>query len=204
MADPFTMAMTALVVSAASSVASGIQAVQQGKAQAAYQNQMAEQYRKSHEQQSKAAAQEFANQSAAESVQLMQEKEKASIGIQKAQEEALQKAGTMMASTNAAGGTLNYLLNDYTRQEAKAKEDFRTQFDMATEASAFSMEAYRNKAQNRLDSRQDYTYIDASPDYGMIGLTTALGIGKAATSAYGNYQTWTNMENKAEATGKVG
>lgn len=200
---PMAMAVAAVVISTASAVASGIQQIQQGKAQAAYQNQMADQYRKSHEQQSKAAAQEFANQSAAESVQLMQEKEKASIGIQKAQEEALQKAGTMTASTNAAGGTLNYLLNDYTRQEAKAKEDFRTQFDMATEASAFSMEAYRNKAQNRLDSRQSYTYIDASPDYAMIGLTTALNIGKGVTSAYGNYQGWVGMENAAKNTGSV-
>jgi alanyl-tRNA synthetase len=197
------MAIGSLVIGATSAVASGIQSYQQGKAQAAYQNAMAEQYRKSAEQQSIATAQEYANQSAAERVQQMQEKTKASMEIQEAQKEALQKAGTMMASTNAAGGTLNYLLNDYTRQEAKAKEDFRTQFDMATEASAFSMEAYRNKAQNRLDSRQDYTYIDASPNYGMIGLTTALGIGKAATSAYGDYKTWQNMENKAKTTGSV-
>jgi alanyl-tRNA synthetase len=198
-----TMAVTSLVIAATSAVASGIQSYQQGKAQAAYQNAMAEQYRKSAEQQSIATAQEYANQSAAERVQQMQEKTKASMEIQEAQKEALQKAGTMMASTNAAGGTLNYLLNDYSRQEAKAKEDFRTQFDMATEASAFSMEAYKNKAQNRLDSRQSYTYIDASPDYAMIGLTTALNIGKGVTGAYGDYQGWVGMENKAKATGKV-
>lgn len=200
---PMAIAVASFAITAASAVATGIQSIQQGKAQAAYQNAMAEQYRQSHEQQSKAAAQEFANQSAAESVQLMQEKEKASLGVQKAQEEALQKAGTMMASTNAAGGTLNFLLNDYTRQEAKAKEDFRIQYDMATEASAFSMEAYKNKAQNRLDSRQSYTYIDASPNYAMIGTQMALGIGKGATSAYGNYQTWEHMGNQAKATGTV-
>jgi hypothetical protein len=131
----------------------------------------------------------------------MQEKTKASMEIQEAQKEALQKAGTMMASTNAAGGTLNYLLNDYTRQEAEAKEVFRTQYDMATQAASFSMEAYKNKAQNRLDSRDSYTYINASPNTAMIGLTTALGIGSAATSAYGNYKTWQGMENKAKGGG---
>jgi alanyl-tRNA synthetase len=184
------MAVAAFAISAASAVASGIQSYQQGKAQAAYQNAMAEQYRKSAEQQSIATAQEYANQSAAERVQQMQEKTKASMEIQEAQREALQKAGTMMASTNAAGGTLNYLLNDYTRQEAEAKEVFRTQYDMATQAASFSMEAYKNKAQNRLDSRDSYTYVDASPNTAMIGLTTALGIGSAATNSYGQYKTW--------------
>lgn len=185
-----TMAVTSLVIAATSAVASGIQSYQQGKAQAAYQNVMADQYRKSYEQQSIATAQEYANQSAAERVQQMQEKTKASMEIQEAQKEALQKAGTMMASTNAAGGTLNYLLNDYTRQEAEAKEVFRTQYDMATQAASFSMEAYKNKAQNRLDSRDSYTYVDASPNTAMIGLTTALGIGGAATNSYGQYKSW--------------
>jgi alanyl-tRNA synthetase len=184
------MAIGSLVIGATSAVASGIQSYQQGKAQAAYQNAMAEQYRKSAEQQSIATAQEYANQSAAERVQQMQEKTKASMEIQEAQKEALQKAGTMMASTNAAGGMLNYLLNDYTRQEAEAKEVFRTQYDMATQAASFSMEAYKNKAQNRLDSRDSYTYVDASPNTAMIGLTTALGIGQAATDSYSKYKTW--------------
>lgn len=198
---PMAMAVAAFAISAASAVASGIQSYQQGKAQAAYQNAMADQYRKSYEQQSIATAQEYANQSAAERVQQMQEKTKTSMEIQEAQKEALQKAGTMMASTNAAGGTLNYLLNDYTRQEAQAKEVFRTQYDMATQAASFSMEAYKNKAQNRLDSRDSYTYIDASPNTTMIGITTALGIGKAATGAYGSYQGLVGMENKAKGGG---
>ena len=184
---PAAIAAAAFVMAAASSVASGIQSYQPGKAQAAYQNAMADQYRQSYEQQSKAAAQEYANQSAAERVQQMQEKTKASMEIQEAQKEAIQKAGTMMASTNAAGGTLNFLLNDYARQEAQGKEVFRTQYDMATQAASFNMESYKNKAQNRLDSRASYTYIDASPNTGMIALTTALGIGKAATQSYATY-----------------
>jgi len=196
MATPMAMAITSFVISAAGAVASGIQQHQQAKAQAAYQNAQAEQYRKSYEQQSKAAAQEYANQSAAERVNQMQEKEKASIEIQEAQKEALQKAGTMMAYTNAAGGTLNYLLTDYARQEAQAKEVFRTQYEMVTEASAFSMEAYRNKTQNRLDSRSEYTYIDSGNNLGSTMLTTALGIGGAAVGAYGNYKTWDSMESK--------
>jgi hypothetical protein len=37
----------------------------------------------------------------------------------------------------------------------------------------------------------------------MIGLTTALNIGKGVTSAYGDYKGWEGMENKAKTTGSV-
>ena len=178
------MALASFVIGSVSAVASGIQSYQQAKAQQAYNEAQAEQYRKSYEQNSKAAAQEYANQSAAERVSQMQEKEKTSIEIQEAQKEALQKAGTMMASTNAAGGTLNFLMNDYTRQEAQAKEKFRAQYDMNAVASDFALESYKNKAQNRLDSMSGYTYIDSSPSIGTSMLTTALGIGSSYIGAY--------------------
>lgn len=184
------LAVTSLVIGAASAVASGIQSYQQGKAQDAYNAAQAEQYRKSYEQQSRATALEYAQQSAAERVHQMQEKEKTSMQVQEAQREALQKAGTMMASTNAAGGTLNYLLTDYTRQEAQSKEVFRSQYDMQVVASDFAIQSYKDKAQNRLDSRQDYTYIDSGTNLGTTMVTTALGIGSSAVNAYGQYKSW--------------
>ena len=188
-------AIASFVIGATSAVASGIQSYQQAKAQQAYNEAQAEQYRKSYEQNSKAAAQEYANQSAAERVSQMQEKEKTSIEIQEAQKEAIQKAGTMMASTNAAGGTLNFLMNDYTRQEAQAKEKFRAQYDMNAVASDFALESYRNKAQNRLDSMSGYTYIDSSPSIGTSMLTTALGIGGAAVNSYGMYKKYDGSDS---------
>ena len=188
MADPASWAVASFVIGAASSVASGIQSFQQAKAQQAYNEAQAEQYRKSYEQNSKAAAQEYANQSAAERVSQMQEKEKTSIEIQEAQKEALQKAGTMMASTNAAGGTLNFLMDDYTRQEAQAKEKFRAQYDMNAVASDMAIQSYKNKAQNRIDSMSGYTYIDSGTNLGTSMLTTALGIGSSAVGAYGMYK----------------
>ena len=182
------MAIASFVIGATSAVASGIQSYQQSKAQQAYNEAQAEQYRKSYEQNSKAAAQEYANQSAAERVSQMQEKEKTSIEIQESQKEALQKAGTMMASTNAAGGTLNFLMNDYTRQEAQAKEKFRAQYDMNAVASDMAIQSYKNKAQNRIDSMSGYTYIDSGPNLGTTMLTTALGIGSSAVGAYDMYK----------------
>lgn len=184
MAGPAAWAAASFVIGAVSSVASGIQSYQQSKAQQAYNEAQAEQYRKSYEQNTKAAAQEYANQSAAERVSQMQEKEKTSIEIQEAQKEALQKAGTMMASTNAAGGTLNFLMDDYTRQEAQAKEKFRAQYDMNAVASDMAIQSYKNKAQNRIDSMSGYTYIDSGSNLGTSMLTTALGIGSSAVGAY--------------------
>ena len=182
------MAAATFIIGAASAVASGVQSYQQARAQQAYNDAQAEQYRRSFEQNSIAAAQEYANQSAAERVSQMQEKEKTAVQIQEAQKEALQKAGTMMASTNAAGGTLNFLMNDYTRQEAQAKEKLRSQYDMNAVASDFAMQSYRNKAQNRMDSMSGYTYVDSSPNLGMSMITTALGIGSAATNTYSKYK----------------
>ena len=182
------LAVTSLVIGATSAVASGIAQHQQAKAQDAFNAAQAEQYKKSYEQQSRAAAQEYANQSAAERVSQMQEKEKTAIEVQEAQQEALQKKGTMMASTNAAGGTLDFLLDDYARKEAQAKEKLRTQYEMSAVASDFAVESYRNKAQNRLDSRSDYTYIDSGTNIGNTMLTTALGIGSSAVNSYDMYK----------------
>lgn len=190
-------------IGALSAVASGVQQYQQAKAQVAYQDAQNEAHKKAWEQNAKAIAQEYADQSAAERVSQMQEKEKTSEQVQEAQREAMRKAGTMMASTNAAGGTLQFLLDDYTRQEALEKEAFRSQYAMNSVASDIAVQSYRNRAQNRLDSQQGYTYID-NGNSGMTNamLTTALGIGGAAVNAYGMYKKWTpNEGGPANTTG---
>lgn len=199
------MALGSLVIGTISAAASGIQQMQQTKAQAAYQNAQAEASIKAAEQNSKAAAQEYANQAAAERITQMQEKEKTSEQIQEAQREAMRKAGTMMASTNAAGGTLQYLLDDYARQEASEKEAFRQQYNMNAVASDIAISAYRNRAQNKISSMSGYSYID-NKSSSMTGtmLTTALGIGKAAVGAYGMYSKNTpNTGDPANPTGNA-
>ena len=204
MAMSTALAAASLVIGTISAVASGVQQMQQAQAQAAYQNAQAENQKKAWEQNSKAIAQEYANQSAAERITQMQEKEKTSEQIQEAQRDALRKAGTMMASTNAAGGTLDYLLDDYARQEAQEKESFRQQYAMNAVASDVAIQSYRNRAQNRLDSMSGYTYIDNGNGMAGAMMSTALGIGQAAVGAYGQYQKWTpNTGNPANATGNA-
>lgn len=199
MGDPISIAT--LAIGAASAVASGISTIQQNKAQSAYNQAQAEAQKQAWEQNSKATAQEFADQTAAERVAQMQEKEKTAMEVQEAQKEALRKAGTMMASTNAAGGTLNILMQDYERQEAQAKETLRNQYAMQAVASDFAVHSYRNKAQNRLDSQTGYTYIDSGSNVGMTALTTALGIGQAGLNAYDTYHKY-NTKTPGTTGGK--
>ena len=183
MADP--MSWTMLAISAVSAVASGVSQYQQGQAQKRYNAAQAENYRKAIEQNNKATAIEYADKMAAERVNQMQEKKKTAQQIQQTQRELLQKSGTMVASTNAAGGALQYLMDDYTRQEAQSKQAFRDQYGMAADASNIAIDAYRQKAQNQMDSQQGYTYMgDTSGGLGGALITTALGIGRGAVDAY--------------------
>lgn len=191
MADPTGMSYVMLAVSVASAVASGVQQYQQGMAQKKYNEAQAENYRKTIEQNNKATAIEYADKMAAERVNQMQEKKKTAQQIQQTQRESLQKAGTMMASTNAAGGALQYLLDDYTRQEAISKQAFRDQYQMAADSSNIAVDAYQKKAQNQMDSQSGYTYMDSSPSLASIGISSALQIGAGAVSAYDSYKKWT-------------
>lgn len=202
MADPTGMSYAMLAMSIASAVAGGVSQYQQASAQRKYNQAQAENYRKTIEQNNKATAIEYADKMAAERVNQMQEKKKTAQQIQQTQRETLQKSGTMMASTNAAGGALQYLMDDYTRQEAISKQAFRDQYGMAADSSNIAIDAYQKKAQNQMDSQQGYTYMgDTSGGLSGTMITTALGIGRGVVDAYGSYKKWN--PNTASQTGSV-
>lgn len=181
----------ALAISAVSAVASGVQQHQQMKSQQRYNEAQAENYRKTVEANNKQTAIEYADKMAAERVNQMQERKKTAQQIQQTQRESLQKSGTMMASTNAAGGALQFLMDDYTRQEAISKQAFRDQYQMAADSSNIAIDAYQKKAQNQMDSQSGYTYMDSGGGLASLGISTALQIGGAAVGAYGQYKSWT-------------
>ena len=175
-----TMAMASFVIGAASSVASGVSASQQAKAQAQYQEEQAAEYARVNELNNKAAAQEYVEQSAAERMAQMQEQDKASRDAQEVQKEALQKKGEMLASTNASGLALDFLMADYERQEANERDTIRHQYEMSSVSSDVAIRSYRDKAQNRINSQQNYIAAPSTYNSGMNVLGTALGIGGAA------------------------
>lgn len=187
-----TMAMASFVIGAASSVASGVSASQQAKAQAQYQEAQAAEYARVNELNNKAAAQEYVEQSAAERMSQMQEQAKASQQAQDVQKEALQKKGEMLASTNASGLALDFLMADYERQEATRKDMIRENYEMSSAKSDLNVNAYKDRAQNRINGQQNYISPGSSYSTGMNVLGTALGIGGAGAMSYDRYWTAKN------------
>ena len=162
-----TMAMASFVIGAASSVASGVSASQQAKAQAQYQEAQAAEYARVNELNNKAAAQEYVEQSAAERMAQMQEQDKASRDAQEVQKEALQKKGEMLASTNTSGLALDFLMADYERQEATRKDMIRENYEMSSAKSDLNVNAYKDRAQNRINGQQNYISPGSSYSTGM-------------------------------------
>lgn len=189
------MAMASFVIGAASSVASGVSASQQAKAQAQYQEEQAAEYARVNELNNKAAAQEYVEQSAAERMAQMQEQDKASRDAQEVQKEALQKKGEMLASTNASGLALDFLMADYERQEATRKDMIRENYEMSSAKSDLNVNAYKDRAQNRVNGQQNYISPGSSYSTGMNVLGTALGIGGAGAMAYDRYWTAKNKRD---------
>ena len=190
-----TMAVASFVIGAASSVASGVSASQQAKAQAQYQEAQAAEYARVNELNNKAAAQEYVEQSAAERMAQMQDQDKASRDAQEVQKEALQKKGEMLASTNASGLALDFLMADYERQEATRKDMIRENYEMSSAKSDLNVNAYKDRAQNRINGQQNYISPGSSYSTGMNVLGTALGIGGAGATAYDRYWTAKNKRD---------
>lgn len=193
--DPMTMAAASFVIGAASSVASGVSAHQQAQAQAQYQEAQAAEYARVNELNNKAAVREYVEQSAAERMAQMQEQDKASRDTQELQKETLQKKGEMLASTNASGLALDFLMADYERQEATRKDMIHENYEMASAKSDLNVSTYRDRAQNRINGQQNYIAPGSSYSSGMNVLGTALGIGGSAATAYDRYWTYKNKRD---------
>ncbi|UAJ16912.1 hypothetical protein KUD97_07930 [Desulfovibrio desulfuricans] len=186
----FSIPITSMLIGTATALAGAEQSRQQAEAQANYQEAQAAEYARVSDLNNKAAVQEYANQAAAERITQMQEQEATSEKIQETQREALEKKGTMLASTNAAGGALTMLMADYDRQEAMRKDSMRHQLDMSSVNHELNIAAMHDKAQNRINSQANYVSPGVSSTNSF--LTTALGIGSSAITAFGYYDKYSN------------
>lgn len=196
MCDAITMGIGSLVLGTAQAVAGGMQASQQAQAQKEYVETQSAEYARAAELNNQAAITEYTEQSAAERISQMQEKEAAAKSSQEVQKEALQKQGTMLASTNASGMALNYLLADYEREEASRRDDIRHQYQMRATNSELNLGAFKERAQNRIDSQQRYVAPGSTYSSGLNILGTALGIGGAAITSWNTYDKYKQQERK--------
>lgn len=152
----FSIPIASLLIGTATSLAEAEQQRQQAEAQAAYQTAQANEYARVADLNNKAAIQEYVEQSAAERMAQMQEQQATSASLQESQREALQKKGTMLASTNAAGGALNMLLADTEREAANNRDAIRQQYEMNAVSHEVNLHAMKDKAQNRINTQQNY------------------------------------------------
>lgn len=197
--DPVTLGIGSFVIGALSSVAQGIGQAQQARTQAAYQQAQAAEYARVAELNNQAAVKEYAEQSAAERMGQMQEQQAAAQADQEVQIEALQKKGTMLASTNASGMALDYLMADYDRQEASRRDAIRQQYEMHSANADLTVSGYRDKAQNRINSQQRFIAAPSTYNSGMNVLGTALGIGGAALTGWETYDKYAHRSKGGKA-----
>lgn len=195
MCGPMAIGITTLAIGVISSVASYAQNEAQAQAQSAYQEAQAEQYLKAANQNNKAAQIEYVEKSTAERIGQMQEQKAAAEKVQDQQKERLRNQGTMIASSNAAGVAFDQLMGEYERQEANNKQRIREQYLNTAVNSELNLASFKRQTENRINSQQDYVYMDSSGSastYNAIGL--GLGIAGAGLSGFNAY---TDAQNKA-------
>ncbi|MDE7064836.1 MAG: hypothetical protein K2O70_05110 [Desulfovibrionaceae bacterium] len=188
----FSVPIATMLIGTVSAVAQNQAQQQQAAAQEEYQQAQAREYARVAELNNQAAIREYAEQTAAERMNQMQEQQAAAQQTRQVQVEALQKKGTMLASTNASGMALDYLMADYDRQEAERRDAILHQYEMASANADMTVSGYRDKAQNRVNSQQNYIMAPSSHNAGMNTLGTALAIGGSAIKAYGQYKYYDN------------
>ena len=82
---------------------------------------------------------------------------------------------------------LDYLMADYEREQANRKDSIRHQYEMNSVGHELNLSSFKDKAQNRINSQQNYITQGTSFNSGMNTLGTILGIGGAAVGAYDKY-----------------
>lgn len=187
MCDAATVGIASLVIGTASAVAQGAAQAQQAQAQQQYIEAQSAEYARVADLNNKAAIREYTEQSAAERVAQMQEQAQASQQAQDIQRDMLRKQGTMMASTNASGMSLNALMADYEREEGLRRDNIRQQYAMQSAGHELNLSALKDRAQNRINSQQSYVAQGSSYSGGLNALGTVLGIGSAGLNAWGLY-----------------
>ena len=180
MCSPMALGVASLAIGTGSAIAKGV-------AQQQYMTAQAEEYARVADLNNKAAVREYTEQSAAERISQMQEQAQASQQAQEIQRDVLRKKGTMLASTNAAGMALDALMADYEREEGLRRDNIRQQYAMRSVGHELNLSAYKDKAQNRINSQQSYIAQGSGYSGGMNALGTILGIGAAGMNAWGLY-----------------
>ena len=182
------MFMYSLAIAAASTAANMVAQSEQANAMNSYQSEMADNYNKTAVKNAELANKDYIEQTAAESIALMQKQEAASQEVQRIQRERLEKQGTAVASSEAAGQSLQFLMDDYHRQEALYRDSLKHQLDMDKDAYGISVKGFRDTAKNR--GTASGRYIPKPVNFPNVGsmVGAALSIGSKGLGYYDQYK----------------
>ncbi len=164
-----------LAVGAASTAATLSSQKDAAENQMAYQQALADERARMNTAEQQALAQSYADKSATERIDQMNQRDAAALQEQEIQAESLRKQGTMLASSNTAGLALDRLMGDYMRQEAADKERVRQSVESMTEKSATTINNYHNQTQATLNAQRGHI---ASPTKELSSLEIATALGK--------------------------
>lgn len=152
---------TAFIASTAISVlTTGIQYVgqmKQASQQAAYEQQRVEQQNTYMLENAAAARRAAVEQMAAENIRTGQQQEAAAVEVQDMQRERARAQGTARASSEGRGLSVDMLMRDFYREEARSRDRINRQLQFDIEQSARRMTGYQADAQNRINAVQPYT-----------------------------------------------
>lgn len=191
MCEPTTIAAATLAVSVASAGAGMYQQQQQAEAQADYQKQRAQAKQNQIEQNSKNAREAYIEKTAAQNQRLVEEEAASTAELQDLREQKLQRQGTAVASSNAAGVSLDRMLADFERQEAVFRDRSQENLTQTQLQAERNQESFRATAINQAQSVRPFIPKPIqSPDYAGAGAQVLNGGIRAAD----RYQTYKNNQ----------
>lgn len=182
--EPATMFAISTAMSAVSAGANYMMSSEQANAQAKYQNQVAEENNRAYVENAKIANKTYVEQAASTNIKQMQEQDAAAQELQDVKIERMEKAGTAMASSEAAGASFNMLMDDFMRQEAMYRDSVKHSLEMDQIGNIINLQGARREAENRGKSFQRYI---PQPVQGPNFLGSMLSFGGDVFGAYDKY-----------------
>lgn len=181
-----TMFAASMGISALSAASGYFGQVQSANAQAEYQAETSAQRDRQIAANAEAANAAYVEQAAAENIAQAQRSESASLELQDLQRQRIRAEGTARATSESAGLSLEALLADFSREEARYRDSVTRQLKFDADESRRRLQGFEAQAADRARSIQPYT---PQPIQQPNTLGAALQVAGAGFDAFNRFST---------------